>query len=234
MIFALAAVAALTLSGCATNAEPEAAAETPTPVVTETATPDPVATPGPTEVPAPVETADAEAVEAEASEEVWGEVPVCDEGVVKPTDECTLHPNDQPQPPEGFCAELEQPEVNEYGYADGVDYLGGRPVPVIADSGARDGANGSVSTDAEGNPAAYVVAQGDTLGAIAERFCTDTTYLTQVNLVRRQTPAMSDVPEMPLFAGDTLNLSAYTVTSVGDQNGQVYDFNPDFQFPPQR
>ena len=40
----------------------------------------------------------------------------------------------------------------------------------------------------------------------------------------------------PLFAGDTLNLDAHTILSVGDQNGVVHNnaLPEDFVIPPQR
>lgn len=38
----------------------------------------------------------------------------------------------------------------------------------------------------------------------------------------------------PLYAGDTLNLSPYTIASVGDVNGEVHSYETVFTLPPQR
>ena len=52
-------------------------------------------------------------------------------------------------------------------------------------------------------------------------------YLSAINGVRRQ-------GALQLWAGDTLNLDAHTILTVGDQNGVVYDNAPSSPIPPQR
>jgi hypothetical protein len=81
---------------------------------------------------------------------------------------------------------------------------------------------------ADGVPVAYKVAPGDVFSLVAARLCIGEQWLHWVNSVRRDSDE--------LFAGDTLNLDPHTITSVGDQNGVVYDNRlPDgFVIPPQR
>jgi len=112
------------------------------------------------------------------------------------------------------------PEVRYLGYA----------VPTLVDGGPRDGASGVAAYDEDGQPVAYAVAPGDNFESVELRFCTPGFYLEFVNSVRRGSLA--------LFGGDTLNLSPYTITSVGDVNGAVNDYplwhDGKAQMPPQR
>jgi hypothetical protein len=105
----------------------------------------------------------------------------------------------------------------------------------LTDTGPRDHAHGVVRVDAAGVPAAYVVAPGDTTTSIANRLCTSVAWIGYLNQIRRQ-PFMS--PEFDeIYAGDTLNLDPYTITTVGDINGSVKHYEPGTDFaplPPQR
>ena len=98
------------------------------------------------------------------------------------------------------------------------------PVEVPLDNGPRKYAMGTATTDSSGVPISYKVASGDVIDYIADRFgffnpCPRAglgfAYLNTINQVRR-----GGYP-WPLYAGDTLNLSAYKITSVGTINGQV-------------
>ncbi|TPW75761.1 hypothetical protein [Schumannella soli] len=100
-------------------------------------------------------------------------------------------------------------------------------IPV--DGGSREYATGTVSYAPDGTPAAYRAASGDLIDYVAERFgFPDYAYLNMINQVRR-----GGYP-WPLYAGDTLNLSAYHVTSVGDVQGQVKNEAPPSPLPAQR
>jgi hypothetical protein len=97
------------------------------------------------------------------------------------------------------------------------------------DTGPRPFATGAATLDSNGVPVAYEVAANDNFDAIGARFCVGPIWLYWVNAVRR------DGDGQTLFVGDTLNLDAHTIYSVGDQNGIVYN-NPlpaDFAIPPQ-
>ncbi len=59
----------------------------------------------------------------------------------------------------------------------------------------------------DGQPVAYLVVAGDTFASVAARFCIDSHYLDLLNQVRRV--------DSEVYAGDTINLDAYTITSVG-------------------
>lgn len=114
--------------------------------------------------------------------------------------------------------------------ADGteIEQLGGVTLAVPADRGPMLNAAGEAVFDDEGVPVAYRVAAGDVLSAVSARFCVEEVWLHWVNAVRRDGDA--------LYAGDTLNLDAHTIFSIGDQNGVVHD-NPlpeGFAIPPQR
>ncbi|MGF6822408.1 hypothetical protein M2317_001312 [Microbacterium sp. ZKA21] len=98
---------------------------------------------------------------------------------------------------------------------------------MIRDTGPRTGATGDVSLNDAGTPVAYRVAEGDTLWAIGERLCTQRIWIEMVNSVRRNGASA-------LYPGDTLNLDMYAITSVGDENGVVYDNDPGFYIPPQQ
>ena len=78
-----------------------------------------------------------------------------------------------------------------------------------------------------GVPGAYVVAPDDIPIAIGERFCMNMAYLNVLNGVRRQ-------GALQIWDGDTLNLDAHTILTVGDQDGVVYDTVPSSPIPPQQ
>jgi hypothetical protein len=109
-----------------------------------------------------------------------------------------------------------------------VEQLGGATLAVPFDRGAMLHARGEAVVNSDGVPVAYRVAADDVMESIGARFCVGEVWLRWVNAVRRDSDA--------LFAGDTLNLDAHTILSVGDQNGRVSD-NPlpsGFTIPPQR
>jgi hypothetical protein len=111
-------------------------------------------------------------------------------------------------------------------------------VEIPVDNGPEPHAMGTVTTDAHGVPASYRAAPDDLTDFIAERFGfferqddpsynSGINYLNTINQVRR-----GGYP-WTLYAGDTLNLSAFTITSVGDQDGVVkHEPAPD-PMPPQ-
>lgn len=113
--------------------------------------------------------------------------------------------------------------VCEINYVDAADAgtLGDVDIEVVRDRGSREGASGTVTTASDGTPASYLVAAGDISERIADRFCVSADYLDALNSVRRDGVTIDS-----LYGGDTLNLSPYTVLSVGDQNGRVLD-NPE-------
>ena len=124
------------------------------------------------------------------------------------------------------------------------ELIGPYQVHIPIDLGPGPHAMGTVQFDASGAPARYVVASDDEYSHIARRFGlfgiatptaepadgynADTGYLTVLNQVRR-----SSTPWV-LYAGDMLNLSAYTVTSVGSINGVVTSLPAPAPLPPQR
>ncbi|WP_166864159.1 hypothetical protein [Salinibacterium sp. ZJ70] len=109
------------------------------------------------------------------------------------------------------------------------DRIGPFHVRIPIDLGPGPHAMGTVALDADGHPARYTVAPDDEWGHIAARFGlsavmptegigvdgvnTYTGYLTTINSVRRGESPWT------LYVGDTVNLSAFTVTSVGRING---------------
>ncbi len=108
--------------------------------------------------------------------------------------------------------------------------IGSFQVELPVDNGPRNYATGTVTVDADGRPASYTVAPGDQSEYIAERFgflVRGIEYLNVINQVRR-----GGYP-WALYAGDTLNLSAYTVLSVGTINGKVLNDPPPNPLPPQ-
>ncbi|MDQ1172498.1 hypothetical protein QE430_000805 [Microbacterium testaceum] len=108
------------------------------------------------------------------------------------------------------------------------EQLGGKTLEIPVDRGPLDTASGEAVLNAEGTPVAYHVAPGDVFSTIAARFCVAEDWLLIVNHARRDNNG--------LYAGDTLNLDAHTIFSVGDQNGVVSDnvFPAEFTLPPQR
>ncbi|WES63957.1 hypothetical protein P0L94_15995 [Microbacter sp. GSS18] len=109
-----------------------------------------------------------------------------------------------------------------------VEQLGGVTLITPIDRGPMPHAAGDAILDAANVPVAYTVAQNDVISVIGARFCVGEQWLFWVNYVRRDGDA--------LYAGDTLNLDAHTILSVGDQNGVVYDnaLPEGFTIPPQR
>jgi LysM repeat protein len=105
--------------------------------------------------------------------------------------------------------------------------LGGNRLRVPTDQGPDEFASGEVTLDDSGRPVAYTVAAGDTWSAVADRFCLHPDYINALNQVRRNRA-------FELYVGDTLNLSPYTVTSVGSENGQVFANPAPDPLPPQR
>jgi hypothetical protein len=108
----------------------------------------------------------------------------------------------------------------------------------MVDLGAREGANGAVSYAPDGTFASYVVAAGDFRDGIADRLCLGPHAFEALNAVRRGSVNSVDPTNeaylTPLYVGDTLNLSPYTITSVGDVNGVVHSYETSFILPPQR
>lgn len=106
------------------------------------------------------------------------------------------------------------------------------------DYGPREGANGTVAYAPDGTLASYVVAPGDHDEAILERLCVGPYSLEALNAVRRGSVHSVDPTSQayltPLYAGDTLNLNPYTITSIGDVNGEVRSYEASFILPPQR
>ncbi|MGC0250422.1 hypothetical protein [Pseudactinotalea sp. Z1748] len=106
----------------------------------------------------------------------------------------------------------------------------------LRDVGPITGATGEAIDNEDGQPVAYVAAPGDTMTAIAARFCIDHyPYLEWINAIRRGEPTsmLDPAGQMPLYAGDTINLDPYTIATVGDENGTVRDNAIDFHIPPQ-
>lgn len=60
---------------------------------------------------------------------------------------------------------------------------------------------------------------------VGDRFGLGTAYFYVINQVRRN--------GTELYVGDTLNLSAFTILSVGDENGVAYDNDPPSPIPEQ-
>lgn len=105
--------------------------------------------------------------------------------------------------------------------------LGGQRLRIPSDQGPRAHASGTAETDEAGRAVAYVVAPDDVWTIVAERFCLHVDYVNALNHIRRNSAA-------ELYVGDVLNLSPYTVTSVGSENGDVYDNAPPSSMPPQK
>lgn len=133
-------------------------------------------------------------------------------------------PPPEPSPVNDACAGLEPQYAIDNGGTD--ERLSGYSIIELRDTGPVDFASGSTTFNDAGQPAAYEVAAGDTYWAIADRFCIYPHWLTLLNQVRRNGET--------LYVGDVLNLDAHTITSVGSQNGAVYDNPPSSHIPPQR
>jgi len=120
-------------------------------------------------------------------------------------------------------------------------WIGRYPIEIPVDNGPERYAMGTVTTDGDGVPVAYKVARGDIIDYIAERFGfwvglnePGFDYLNTINQVRRGTVVGGSDENFALYAGDTLNLSPYTVTTVGDENGRVIPGPLPTPLPPQR
>lgn len=77
------------------------------------------------------------------------------------------------------------------------------------DGGPIDGARGTTTFDSDKHPVSYTVAPGDSLDKVDERFTLPALYY--LNCARRGS--------FDLWAGDILNLSPYTIATVGTENG---------------
>lgn len=108
----------------------------------------------------------------------------------------------------------------------------------MVDLGLREGASGTATRAADGTLGSYVVAADDYIDAILDRFCVGYYSLAALNSVRRGSVFSVDPTSQAhlteLYVGDTLNLSPYTITSVGDVNGEVHAYGTVFILPPQR
>jgi len=139
------------------------------------------------------------------------------------TDTATVDPTD----PEPAVREVPDPPVAPVG--GGLGAVGEFPVRMAKDIGPRPHATGDVVTGADGTtPGAYIVAADDVFDTIASRFGFDIYYLTAINQVRRGPFGAA------LYAGDTINLDAHTILSVGTINGEVNDFDAPDPIPAQR
>lgn len=110
-------------------------------------------------------------------------------------------------------------------------------VPVfLVDSGPIRGANGQTNLDGSSRPASYVVAEGDTLGAIAERFCTgmNPEVIEWLNVIRWDTGYSSggNTPMRPQ-PGDVINLNPHTIATVGAARGAPRAYHAPFTIPGQ-
>jgi LysM repeat protein len=113
-----------------------------------------------------------------------------------------------------------------YTAADDPEQVQGWALQIPVDSGQQEYAVGTATVNSEGVPVSYTVGAGDLAEYVAERFCINTAYLFAINTVRRG--------GVTLYVGDTLNLDAHTITSVGDQNGVVNDYPVPTPIPPQQ
>ncbi len=110
-----------------------------------------------------------------------------------------------------------------------IEQLGGLTILTPRDRGPMPHAKGTPVLNADGQPAAYVVASDDSIQMIATRFCLRPDWIASLNAVRRNAG-------QELYLGDTLNLDAHTIYSVGTQNGEVHanSIPEGFTIPPQR
>lgn len=109
-----------------------------------------------------------------------------------------------------------------------IEQLGGATLAVPFDRGPMPHASGETVVNATGVPVACVVAENDVFSTVGARLCVGEQWLRWVNFARRDGEA--------LYVGDTLNIDAHTILSVGDQNGSVSsnEFPEGFVLPPQR
>lgn len=115
----------------------------------------------------------------------------------------------------------------EFAPPEDPEVVAGWKQQIPVDGGARAHATGKVTLNDAGVPGVYVVAPDDFPIAIGERFCMNLAYLNVLNGVRRQ-------GALQIWDGDTLNLDAHTILTVGDQDGVVYDTVPSSPIPPQQ
>jgi LysM repeat protein len=141
-----------------------------------------------------------------------------------PTSSPSADPSDPGFVPETVASEECHPWV--FTSADVPEQVQRWALQIPVDSGPQEYAMGTTNLNSEGAPAIYVVASGDNSEFIAERFCINTGYLYAINAVRRG--------DQSLYVGDTVNLDAHTITSVGDQNGIVTSRPVPDPIPPQR
>ena len=88
--------------------------------------------------------------------------------------------------------------------------------------------------DASGAIVAYRAVSGDLLDFVGERFgLTHDSYIVTINQIRRGGPDTPDGNPI-LYAGDVVNLSAFTMTKYGSVNGLVHDDPPPDPMPPQQ
>jgi hypothetical protein len=163
----------------------------------------------PTETHGPTATQDSTA--APAPSETPGSSPVLD-------------PSDPGFVPETVASEECHPWV--FTSADDPEQVQRWALQIPVDSGPQEYAMGTTNLNSEGVPVSYVVASGDNSEFVAKRFCINTAYLFAINGVRRG--------DQTLYVGDTVNLDAHTITSVGDQNGIVTSGPVPEPIPPQR
>ena len=89
-----------------------------------------------------------------------------------------------------------------------------RLVWVTSDSGPVPHAMGTVDRDEYGDPMAYHVVADDVYMVIAERLGDSSdSWLSALNCFRRK--------DRQVFVGDVLNLSPYTIETIGSENGST-------------
>ncbi|WP_213816776.1 hypothetical protein [Glaciihabitans sp. dw_435] len=122
--------------------------------------------------------------------------------------------------------EIKPGECYPWSWAANTDpnQVAGSEIEIPKDSGPRKYATGTTILNSKKVPVAYIVGAGDILDFISARLCMQGAYLNTINQVRR---------DGPLYAGDTLNLDAHTIVSVGDENGVVYKNEAPDPIPPQ-
>ena len=162
-----------------------------------------------------------EQIDADSSVAVETPVPTS-----TPTPIKTRNPCDVPMDYENCVIESGECHPWEFTNPDDPEQIGGWKLQVAIDGGPREFAMGKAVLDSAGTPVAYLVAPGDVGGVVSERFCQNLAYLNAINGVRR-------MGAMTLYAGDTLNLDAHTILTVGDENGVVYEQPVPDPMPPQ-
>lgn len=137
----------------------------------------------------------------------------------------------------GDCTEVRQATFD--GDTDGDDphRVGDYIIPRFTDSAPSAVASGTAVLDSDGAATAYIAASGDTIAGISERFCAKEYEIALLNHVRRNTDYSGTSFDSStlnlLFEGDVINLDPAAVTSVGEENGVIYDNRPGLHLPPQ-